>query len=289
MQLLFLLVISPVLAFTQTVATYSYSKSKSKKPEKTITLKELQTQYTIYKKATFNPPKPQTFFQDFLRFKIGVEVALHESDLVKDPGIINSIVSQPLKIRFEQEIYKALTEIKTRKKMRALDKESSRLSDKTLKKLYAKDPEFNFFYISVNHPIGPTAAQIKEAENRANKIYAQVKKSKKEFSELVALNSDERNLGVLPLSRSRAGILPNVYKNLKTMRPGQVSSPIRVATGYQIIKLNEKTPFERANKVLIKANYFNERRTKLFNNYVNGLKKHFSVKIVNKSLIDELR
>ena len=72
------------------------------------------------------------------------------------------------------------------------------------------------------------------------------------------------------------------------MRPGEVSPPIRVATGYQIVKLNEKTPFERANKVLIKANYFNERRTKLFNNYVNGLKKRFSVKIVNKSLIDEL-
>lgn len=289
MHLLFLLIFSPVLTFTQTVATYSYSKSKSKNPVKTITVKELQTQYSIYKKATFNPPKPQDFFQDLLRFKLAVEVALHEPALVKDPGIINSIVSQPLKIRFEQEIYKALTEIKTRKQMRALDKKSSQLSDKTLKKLYAKNPEFNFFYISINHPIGPTEAQIEEAKNRANKIYAQVKKSDKEFTELVALNSDEKNLGVLPLSRSRAGILPNVYRKIKTMRHGQVSPPIRVATGYQIIKFNEKTPFERANKVLIKANYFNERRTKLFNNYVNGLKKHFSVKIVNKNLIDELK
>lgn len=286
MQLLFFLFLSSGLAFAQTIATYSYSKSK--KPAKSITLKELKTQYAIYKKSTFNPPKPQVFFQDLLRFKMAVEVALYEPALVKDPNIIDSIVSRPLKIRFEQEIYKALTEMKTRKQMKALDKESSQLSDKTLKKLYAKSPEFNFFYISVNHPIGPTAAQIKEAENRAKKVYEQVKKSSKDFSELVSLNSDEKNLGVLPFSRSQAGILPNVYKKLKTMRPGEVSQPIRVATGYQIIKLNEKTPFERANKVLIKANYFNERRTKLFNKYVNGLKKKFSVKIVNKSLIKSL-
>lgn len=288
MHLLFVLIFSPLLAFAQTVATYSYSKSQSKNRVKTITFKELKTQYAIYKKSTFNPPAPQTFFQDLLRFKMGVEVALHDPSLVKDPNIIDSIVSRPLKIRFEQEIYKALTEMKTRKQMRALDKESAQLPDRTLKKLYAKDPEYNFFYISVNHPIGPTAAQIKEAENRARKIYAQVRKSKKEFTELVALNSDEKNLGVLPLSRSRASILPNVYKKLRSMSPGEVSPPIRVATGYQIVKLNEKTPFARANKVLIKANYFNERRTKLFNKYVNGLKKYFSVKIVNKSLIGEL-
>ena len=203
MRLFFLLIFSPLLTFAQTVATYSYSKSKSKNPVKTITLKELKTQYTIYKKATFNPPTPQAFFQDLLRFKMGVEVALHEPSLVKDPNIIDSIVSQPLKIRFEQEIYKALTEMKTKKQMRALDRESSQLSDKKLKKLYAKNPEYNFFYISINHPIGPTAAQIQEAENRAQKVYAQVKKSKKEFTELVALNSDEKKsrcLATQPIS-----------------------------------------------------------------------------------------
>ena len=288
MKLLLLLVLSPGLVFAKPVVTYSYSKSPSK-TVKTITFKELQRAYTVIKKSTFNAPGPQAFFNDFLRFKLGVEVALHEPSLVKSPEIISSIVSVPLKANFEQEIYKALAELKLRKQMKVLDKKSSTLSDKALKSLYTKNPEFNYFYISINHPIGPTEAQIKEAESRAAKVFAQVKKSKKDFTELVSLNSDEKLLGVLPLSRSRGNILPNVYKKLKTMKPGQISSPIRVATGYQIVKLNERTPFSRANKILIKADYFNEQRTRIFNNYFNGLKRQFSIKTVNKGLINNLK
>ena len=288
MKLILLLVLSPALVFAQPVVTYSYSKSPAKKV-KTITFKELQKAYAVMKRSAFNAPGPQAFFKDFLRFKLGVEVALHEPSLVKSSEIINSVVSVPLKANFEQEIYKALAELKLRKPMKVLDKKSSTLSDKTLKSLYAKGPEFNYFYISINHPVGPTEAQIKEAGNRAAKVFAQVRKSKKDFTELVSLNSDEKLLGVLPLSRSRGTILPNVYKKLKTMKPGQISAPIRVATGYQIVKLNERTPFSRANKILIKADYFNEQRTTIFNNYFNSLKRQFSIKIVNKGLINNLK
>ena len=278
----------PGLVFAKTVATYSYSKSPSK-VIKTLTLEELQREYTNTKSSTFNAPGPKAFFEEFLRFKLGVEVALHEPSLVKNPKIVDSMASPALRASFEREIYKALAELKLRKQMKALDKRSSKLSDKALRNLYRANPEFNYFYISINHPVGPTKAQIREAESRAQKVFAQVKNSKKEFTELVALNSDEKVLGVLPVSRSRTIILPNVYRKLKTMRPGQISAPIRVANGYQIVKLNEKTPFDRANKVLIKADYFNEQRAKIFNNYFNSLKRQFSVKVVNRKLIDSLK
>ena len=288
MQLLFFLFFSHQLAFADTVVTYSYSKAPGK-PVKTITFKELQQTYTILKSQTFNAPGPKTFFDEFLRFKLGVEVALHEKALVKSADIIESIVNPPLRTRFEHEIYKALAELKLRKQMKVLDEKSSSLSDKTLKSLYAKDPEFNFFYISFNHPVSPNAAQIKEAESRAKKVSAHIRKSKKEFTELVRLNSDEQLVGVLPVSRSRGTIPPNVYRAVKAMKSGQISAPIRVATGYWIVKLNEKTPFSRANKMLIKADYFNERRTKIHNDYFNGLRKQFSVKIVNQKRINGLR
>ena len=286
-SLLFFL--TPGFAFGRTVVEYTYSKSRSKTPKKTISFKELKDQYAIYKKSVFNPPSPQQFFDELLRFKMAVEVALHDSSLVKNPDLITDIVNKPLRVRFEQEIYKAFGEFRLQKQMRALDKRSATLSDKALRRMYAKKPEFNFFYISINHPIGPTEAQIKEAETRARQVYEQVRKSKKDFTELIALNSDEKNLGVLPLNRSRASILPNVYKKLLSMKDGRISPPIRVATGWQIVKLNERVPFDRANKTAIKADYFNERRSKIFNDYMNGLKRDFSVKIVNQGLIDSLK
>ena len=286
--MLLFLFFSHQFSFASTVVTYSYSKAPGK-PVKSITFKELQQAYTVLKSQTFNAPGPRAFFDEYLRFKMGLEVALHDKALVKSPDTLNSIVNPPLRTRVEHEIYKALAELKLRKQMKSLDEKSSTLSDKTLKSLYAKDPEFNFFYISVNHPVGPTPSQIREAESRANKISAQIRKSKKEFTELVRLNSDEQFVGVLPVSRSRGTTPPNVYRALKTMRPGQISAPIRVATGYWIVKLNEKTPFKRANQMLIKADYFNERRTKIHNDYFNGLKKQFSVKMVDQKRINSLK
>ena len=280
--------LTPGVVFAKTVATYSYSKSPSK-TVKTLTFEELQRNYTITKNSAFNAPGSRAFFEEFLRFKLGVEVALHEPSLVKSPKIIDSITHPALRAKFEHELYKALSEVKLRKQMKSLDKRSSTLSDKTLKSLYNKNPEFNYFYISIKYPVGPTTAQIKEAETRAKKVFAQIKNSKKEFTELVALNSDEKILGVLPVSRSRTIILPNVYKKLKTMKAGQISSPIRVATGYQILKLNEKTPFDRADKTFIVADYFNEKSSKNFNNYFNSLKRQFSIKVVNRNLIDTLK
>ena len=160
--------LTPGVVFAKTVATYSYSKSTSK-TVKNLTFEELQRNYTITKNSAFNAPGPKVFFEEFLRFKLGVEVALHEPSLVKSPKIINSIIHPALRAKFEHELYKALSEVKLRKQMKSLDKKSSTLSNKTLKKLYNKNPEFNYFYISIKYPVGPTTAQIKRSGNQGEK------------------------------------------------------------------------------------------------------------------------
>ena len=45
-----------------------------------------------------------------MRFKLGVEAALHDKKMVRAPNILSMIVSQPLRAHFEQEIYKLLAE-----------------------------------------------------------------------------------------------------------------------------------------------------------------------------------
>ena len=289
MKLLLILAVlsNPVLTQAKTLASYTYLKAQ-KPIKKTITLNEVKRAYNVVKQSTFKPPKSETFFDDYLRFKLGVEVGLHEKKLVKNPNIANKIVNPFLKQAFHQELYKALAELKLKKQMENLDKTSANLSTKTLKRRYANEPEFNIFFITVQHPINPSPKQINEAKERANKIYSQIIRSKKSFLELVALYSDDKNNGALGINRSRASIVPEVYAKLKSMKNKSISKPIRSDSGYFIVKLNKRVPFSEANKMAIKANYFNETRTKIFNNYFNGLKKDFQVNIVNRSLIKTL-
>ena len=282
----FLIFFSP---FVQAKVVVEYTYLKAKNPDtKSIQLDELKRAYKIIQKSTFLAPSPDTFFNDYLRFKMGVEVGLNTASLVKSSNIDKSIVNPYLRQAFHQELYKALAELKLKRQSKALDKSASKLSQKALERLYAKAPEFNIFFISVFHPVGPSKSQIQEAKNRADKIYTRITKSKKPFIELVALYSDDKNNGVLGINRSEGEIPPSVYSHLKTMKNGSISRPLRVPTGYVIVKLNRKIPFSEANHVAIKANYFNKKRTKIFNSYFDSLKKDFKINFVNKNLVNTL-
>ncbi|MCZ0932357.1 MAG: peptidylprolyl isomerase [Oligoflexia bacterium] len=282
----FLIFFSP---FVQAKVIVEYTYLKAKKPvKKSLRLDELKKAYKIIRRSTFLAPSPETFFNDYLRFKMGVEVGLNTASLVKSPNIDSSIVNPYLRQAFHQELYKALAELKLKKQSKALDKSASRLSQKALERLYAKEPEFNIFFISAFHPVGPSKSQIQEAKNRADKIYARIIKSEKPFVELVALYSDDKSNGVLGINRSQGEIPPPVYSHLKAMKNGSISRPLRIPTGYVIVKLNRKVPFAEANQVAIKANYFNKRRTKIFNSYFDSLKKDFKINFVNKGLVKTL-
>ena len=284
---IFLFLIFSPLAQSKVIANYSYLKS-SKPTKKVITFKEVKRYYEIIKQSSFNPPGPEKMFKDYLRFKMGVEVALHEKSLVKNPNIDKEISNPFLKAAFHEALYSHLAENKLQKKLKSLDKTSKNLSKKALKKLYNKDPEFNIFWIAIHHPINPNPQQIKEAKERAKKIHKQVLSSKKPFLELVALYSDDKANGTLSINRSRASIPPAAFEQLKRMKRGAISQPIRSPYGYLIVKLNRRVPFSEANQIAIKANYFNEKRTQIFNNYFDRLKRDFKVNIVQPELVKTL-
>ena len=290
MKFLFLLLFlfgSVVPAQAKTIVQYTYKKSK-KPAKKSIDLKELESAYELIRQSSFNAPGPERFFNDYLRFKLGVEVALHEPRLVKNPQLDAQIVNPYLKQAIHQELYKALAEMRLKKQTQKLDESVDKMTPKTLQRLYAQEPEFNFFFIAVYHPVGPTKQQIEEARARADKIYKQVAQSKKPFVELVTLYSDDKSTGVLNVNRSKAAIFPEVYERLKSMKRNSISKPIRVPAGYVIVRLNQRVPFDQANQTAIKANYFNKRRTAIFNNYFDKLKADFRIKFVNRDLVKTL-
>lgn len=268
------------------IANYTYLKAK-KPVKKSIYIADVRRAYATLKQSVFNPPKKEVFFNEYLRFKMGVELALNDRRLVKSSAIENMIVNPFFKEAFHQELYKALAELKFKRQMSQLDKKSANLSRSTLRRLYKENPEFNIFFISINHPINPSPKQINEARRRANMIHSQVIKSKKPFLELVALYSDDKSNGTLGINRSAASIPPAVYEKLKGMKNNSISRPIRVPFGYFIVRLNTRVPFSSANTVAIKANYFNKERTKLFNTFFDNIKKDFKLNI-NKALVKTL-
>ena len=271
------------------IVTYKYKKSGAK--TKSITFGELQKVYQLTKRQTpLYPPAPQQFFKDYLRFKIGSEVALYDKNLVKSPKFIDMVVNPFLKESIRQELYKALAESKLQKQTQSLVKKTRNLSDRQMKLLYAKNPQFNFFYISIDHPFNGTKKQVQEARSRAQKVYAQVVKSKKPFPELVSLYSDNKQAGLLNWNQTKASIHPTVYKSLQKMGNGSISRPIKVSGGFVIVKLNAKIPYSKnVHAPAVKENYFAKNRTDIFNRYMDSLQRKFTVSYKNRSLIKSLK
>ena len=277
----------PLFTQAQNLATISYSGTKGPITIN-ITLKEFQKTYRAIKQIAPNTPPAKQFFQEYLRYRVGLEHAYNEPSLVKSSNIRNMFADPLLKEGFEQLLYKSLAEKKLKKTIAKADRTARKLSKNVMLKFYRNNPEFDINFITINLPDNPNATQIKETKARATKIYNEVKKSKKAFTDLVDIYSDDRLSGKINIPRSRHTIYPTIYKQLKKMKNGQISTPIRTATGLYIIKLNRKVPFGEANRTQIKAAYFDQKRSQALNKYFDGLKSKYKVR-TNTALLNKIR
>ena len=273
-------------AGAKSLATISYSGKKGPVTV-TITLKEFITTYKAVKQTAPNTPPIKQFFEEYLRYRVGVEQAYNDPTLIKNPALRNMFKDPLLKEGFEQLLYKTLAEKKLRRKMVQVDRTAKKLSKNIMLKFYKKNPEFDINFIVITFPMNATPKQIKSALTRAQKIHAEVKKSKKPFAQLVDIYSDDRISGRLSIPRSRHTIYPTIYKTLKTMKNGQVSGPIRTGNGFYIVRLNRKIPFGEANRTQIKAAYFDQKRTQALNKYFESLKSKFKIK-TNLALLNNI-
>ena len=275
-------------AKAENLATISYSGTKGPVTVN-ITLQEFIKTYKTLKQIAPNTPPAKQFFQEYLRYRIGVEHAYNDPSLIKNPSIKNMFSDPLLRESFEDILYKHLIEKKLKKKIAQIDKKAKKLSKNIMLKFYKNNPEFDLHFIVISFPPEPNTTQLKEAQSRAMKIYKEVKKSKKPFPELVDIYSDDRLTGRINLPRSRNTIYPTIYKKLKKMKNGQITAPIKTSTGFYIVKLNRRIPFGEANQTQIKATYFDQQRSKIIKSYFNNLlKSKFKVKS-NLTLLNKVR
>lgn len=259
-KILFCLIFSSIYAFTAQAQVVVATVGKKK-----ITLKEFNQKYEEVKKNTINPPAPNLFLEDLIRYEMGLQEA-KKKKLDKDP-----IVRE----RFNQELYKALLE-----KQIGDEVSKIKISEKEMQAYYRKNPELRLSHILIEFKPGSSAKEIAEARKRAEEIYAEVKKSKRPFEDLVKLYSDDslsKNSGGDIQYQSRITIVPPIYEAALKMKVGSVRGIIRTQYGFHIIKLTGKRSYQQANKRQLRAAVFDFKRKKIFDKYFVGLSKKYKV------------
>ena len=129
-----------------------------------------------------------------------------------------------------------------------------------------------------------------DTEKEAKDILAKLKKGE-DFAKLaMALSKDKGSAakgGDLG-SFTRGRMVPEFEEAAFSLKPGEVSAPLKTQFGYHIIKVTESkegamTPFEEA-KETVKRQLISEKQKSAFDAYVEGLKKKSKVTTESKAL-----
>jgi peptidyl-prolyl cis-trans isomerase SurA len=100
--------------------------------------------------------------------------------------------------------------------------------------------EFDLSHILINVPESATADQFAEAETEAMYVYTQLQNGA-DFAEMAIRYSDSStSLDGGNLGWRKGDQLPTIFSDVVgTMKPGDISEPIRAVSGYHIVKLND--------------------------------------------------
>lgn len=237
-----------------------------------ITLEEFNRKLDDVKKQAMNPPTPEQFLEDLVRYEVGVQEA-QKMKLSEDPMV---------KERFKQVLYNSLLEKELGKKTEAI-----KISDGEMKDFYKKNPELRIAHILIDIKPNPTPEERELTRKRAMEILDDVKKSKRPFEELVKLYSDDlptKEMGGDIGFQSRVTLLPTIYDVAVNMKEGEVKGLLETRFGFHIIKLLDRRSYDLADKRQIRAALFDTKRAKLFNDYFEKTKKGYKVEVNREAL-----
>jgi parvulin-like peptidyl-prolyl isomerase len=238
---------------------------------KSVTSKELNDKYAEVQKQTINPPSKEAFLEDLIRFEMGVQESMKRG-LEKDPAVQERVRQEYYKGLIERELGQKISEIK--------------VTEAEMQKYYKDNPEIRTSHILIEFRPEATADQKKAAKDRAEEIYAEVKKSKRPFEELVGLYTDDvlsKRTGGDVGWQSRVTLVPTYYDAALSMKVGDVKGLIETQYGYHIIKVTGRRGYNDANKRQIRAAVFDAKRKELFDAYFKKLARQYPVKM-NKAV-----
>jgi parvulin-like peptidyl-prolyl isomerase len=163
-----------------------------------------------------------------------------------------------------------------------------KVSDQEVKDYYEKNKgKFApVTQIRASHILLKTEEEAKQIEEKLKKgeDFAQLAKK---YSIDTATAKNGGDLGYF----SKGQMVPEFESAAMSLKPGQISEPVKTKVGYQIIKVTDKkmgqpVDFDKVQK-LISQNLMAEKQKEVFDSYVEGLKKSFKVEI-NKEALSKL-
>lgn len=250
-------------ANAQTLATVGNTK---------ITLEEFNRKFEEVKKQSMNAPTPEQFLEDLVRFEVGVQEA--EKQKIQNDA--------PVKERIKQVYYNSLLEKQIGKRV-----EEIKISDGEMKEFYKKNPELRIAHILIDLKVNATPEEREITRKRALEIYDDVKKSKRNFEELVKLYSDDiptKEMGGDIGFQSRVTLLPAIYDVAVNMKEGEIKGLLETRFGFHIIKLVDRRSYDMADKRQIRAALFDVKRAKIFDDYFDRAKKGYKIEINREAL-----
>lgn len=232
-----------------------------------ITVKDFNEKFNQAIRNSVNPPPTKKqFLEELVRFEVGVQEA-EKRNLDRDPIVRDAM---------RRELYKGLLEKELGMKVQNMP-----ISEAEMAEHYKRNPEVRFSHILFELKPNPTPEQRNEAMARANGILDEVKKSKRPFPELVKLYSDDplsKQVGGDAGWQSRLTIVPQLYDAALNGKTGEIKGLIETQFGFHIIKITDRRSYENASKRSVRLSVFEEKRKKIFDEYMEKLKKNYSIK-----------
>ena len=241
---------------------------------KPLSLMEFKRRYNEnIKYFKFTPPTKINVLQDIIKFELGVREAKRRG-LDRRPQVqerINAVLYQSL---IDQVLGDKIKKI--------------RVSDAEVERFCTRYPEIRTSHVYV--PLRVTALKSEE-ERATKKIMAALADLKKgiSFEKVVAKHSE----GYATAAGGDIGyqmkdrLDPTYYSAALRLKKGAYTQrPVRSQYGLHIIKLTDKLPCKDINAAEWKRIVYDEKRTKIFNDYLAQLRSSAKVEI-NYKLVRE--
>lgn len=254
------------LIFGLVHSAYAQAQAVATVGTKTITVEDFKKRYEEVKKQAINPPPPDIFLEDLVRYEVGVQEA-EKQKIQDDPNV---------KERFRQEMYKALVEKALGEKVNAI-----RVTEPEMKKYYEKNPDIRTSHILVEFRPGASAADKEIAHKRALELLKDAKSGKRDFAELAKLVSDDvisKDRGGDIDYQNRVTLVPSYYDAALGMKVGEIKGLVETRYGFHIIKVTGRRSYDDVtDKRPLRTAVFDDKRKILFDAYFKTLKGKYKI------------
>ena len=240
-----------------------------------ITRSELEKAYRQNLLFVSNRPVTlRSVLNHLINRKLGIQAAKREG-LQNNPAVKSKMEDVLYNAKISKDLEKDLNKIK--------------VTQRDVKNYYKSYPEYRTAHILFRVQANPTAEEIAAAQEMAIKVYRQVSKNPKKFSELADKYSQSStapsggDMGFQPAIR----MAPEYFKAIKGKIKGHISPPVRTQFGYHIVKVLAIKDYKKIAQPLYKKIVYDTKRDKIIDNYFKNLRKKSKIKI-NKQYLKKI-